>query len=187
MSSARERKKKKGEDVAAAPAPPVPAPAAAPEESVEFWRDKALRAQAEMVNLRRRAEQDVDERARLRTEGILQEVIQLADNFELALGAVPAPLRADDGARPLLDGLRAIQASLAILLARQGVEPIEPPPAAAFDPELHEAVLVEERPGLPGPAVELLRRGYRAGRRILRPAQVRLLRPAAAPSPSEPA
>ncbi|TAH35921.1 MAG: nucleotide exchange factor GrpE [Planctomycetota bacterium] len=180
----KDRKKKREEEAAARSAPA--AAGTPPEQTVEYWRDKALRAQAEMVNVRRRAEQEIDERARLRLEGVLADLIQLADALELALAAMPAAAHTDPAARPVLDGWNAIRDALAQLLARQGVEMIQPGPAAAFDPELHEAVLVTELPGAPEPRLELLRRGYRLGRRILRPAQVHLLRPGATAAPPAP-
>lgn len=179
----RKRKHEEGEAVAEPAAAPAaaPAPGTPPENSAEYWKDKALRAQAEMINVRRRAEQEIDERARVRLEGVLADLIQCADNLELALGSLPPALAAGDGARPFLDGLGAIQASLALLLARNGVEPIQPQPQDGFDPVLHEAVLVESRADAAQPRLELLRRGYRVGRRILRPAQVRLVQPASTP------
>ncbi len=154
-----------------------PAAPAAPKEDAEDWRERALRAQAEMLNMRRRMDHDVEERARMRTEAILAECITLADHLELALQSLPESLAGNSSARPFVLGVQAIQASLNQLLERFGVESIHPQEGQEFDAEHFEAVHVEALEGLEKERMELMRRGYRMGRRILRPAQVKLLRP----------
>lgn len=153
---------------------------AAPEQDLEFWRDRALRAQAEMINMRKRMEQDVEERTRMRLEGLLHELIVLSDHMGLALEALPQGLQEDQSCQSFLQGLGAIQAALQSTMLRYGLETIQPESDQEFDPEHHEAVHIEERAELESPRLHLLRPGYRMGRRILRPAQVRLLRPVAA-------
>lgn len=176
--------RKKNRKSAAAPAPD-PAPAqdsakdAAAGESLEEWRDRALRAHAEMQNMRKRLENEVEDRTRARMEALFHELILLHDHLELALEAVPAGLEQDPAAAPFTCGVRAIHGSFESLLRRFGLETIQPGPEQEFDPENHEAVQTVERPDLARPRLELVRRGYRMGRRILRPAQVRLLRPLA--------
>ncbi len=154
-----------------------------PQEGLEDWRDRALRAHAEMQNMRKRLEGEVEERTRIRMEALLSELITLHDHLDLALGALPAELERDAAAAPFTMGVRAIHASFDDLLRRFGLEAIQPSAEQEFDPENHEAVGTEDRDDLEQPRLELVRRGYRMGRRILRPAQVRLLRPAGAADP----
>jgi len=161
--------------------------AAASKENAEDWRERALRAQAEMINMRRRLDHDVEERTRMRTEALLAECITLADHLELALSALPESLAGDPLARPFVQGVQAIQASLAQMLERFGVESIHPQEGQEFDSRHFEAIHVETRKGLEKECMELLRRGYRMGQRILRPAQVRLLRPEKKEENQEPA
>ncbi len=143
------------------------------QESVEMWRDKALRAQAEMANMRRRLEADTEDRTRRRMEALLTELITVGDHMELALGVIPDGIRNAEGADAFLMGMNAIQASLEAVMRQHGLEFIQPAADAVFDPELHEAVGTEKAEE--GEArLELLRRGYKMGRRILRPAQVRI-------------
>lgn len=149
-----------------------------PASEMERWRERALRAQAEMANMRRRMEEEVEDRTRRRLEALFHELITLADHLQLALDALPEELAASPAARPFVEGVRAIQRSLRDTMQRFGLESIEPQPEHDFDPEHHEAVHVEEQAGLEAPRLDVLRPGYRMGRRILRPAQVRLLRPA---------
>lgn len=148
----------------------------AEQESVEMWRDKALRAQAEMANMRRRLESDTEDRTRRRMEALLTELITVADHMDLALASIPDGIRNADGADAFLMGMNAIQASLEAVMRQHGLEFIQPAADAVFDPELHEAVGTEAAAegDDAGPRLEVLRRGYKMGRRILRPAQVRI-------------
>jgi len=147
------------------------------QESVEMWRDKALRAQAEMANMRRRLEADTEDRTRRRMEALLTELITVGDHMELALGVIPDGIRNADGADAFLMGMNAIQASLEAVMRQHGLEFIQPAADAEFDPELHEAVgtVAADEGEQAGPRLEVLRRGYKMGRRILRPAQVRII------------
>ena len=194
--SASKKKKTQGvvaeEEPAEAPAEEIQdgaeaeRPAAAPDEGVEQWKDRALRAQADMANMRKRIDQEVEDRTRMRMEALFSELITLHDHLELALESVPESLDADDAGRSFADGVRAIHVSLDMLMQRYGLEPIHPQEHHEFDPELHEAVHTEDRHDLEQPQLDLLRRGYRMGRRILRPAQVRLLQPPAEPGAGAP-
>ncbi len=150
-------------------------------DQLEDWRDRALRAHAEMQNMRKRLDSDVEERTRARMEALFSELITLHDHLDLALGALPAELEKDQAAASFTFGIKAIHASFEDMLRRFGLEMIQPAADQDFDPEHHEAVQTEEREDLEQPQLELVRRGYRMGRRILRPAQVRLLRPAGSP------
>lgn len=147
-------------------------------ESAEAWRDRALRAQAEMVNMRRRLEEEIENRTRMRLEGVLHEVITLADHLDLAIASLPEGLAGDKAAQNFVQGVRAIHAAMESALERQGLVKIQPEEDQAFDSAHHEAIRIDERPDVDGERLELVRRGYRLGRRILRPAQVVLVRPA---------
>ncbi|RMH01607.1 MAG: nucleotide exchange factor GrpE [Planctomycetota bacterium] len=161
-------------------------PAAAGAETAEpEWRDRALRAHAEMQNMRKRLESEVEERTRMRMEALFQELITLNDHLELALAALPDELEQNQAAAGFLAGIKAIAASFDDLLRRFGLEAIQPADDQEFDPDRHEAVQTEEREGLEAPRLELVRRGYQIGRRILRPAQVRVLRPAEPAAPEQ--
>lgn len=160
----------------------APAPAPAPEQTVEYWKDQCLRAIAELQNLRRRSNQDVEERVVQRMEGLLSDLLRVDDYFAAALAAIPAPVQAAEGSRAFLAGILAIRQALDGVLVAHGVQFVEPGPETPFDPAEHEAVEVLADPALTVPRMELLARGCRMGRRILRPARVRLRQPAAAPA-----
>ncbi len=143
------------------------------EEEID-WQDRALRAQAEIQNLRKQQASAVEEMTQSRMESLFLEVITLRDHLGLALQAGES----DEQAAGLAQGVAAIHASMDILLGRYGVEAIEPTPETTFDPGLHEAMGMEDREDLDAPQLVLVRAGYRLGRRILRPAQVKILQPA---------
>ncbi len=148
-----------------------------PKDTVEYWREQVLRAQADLQNIRRRAEQDVEERVRRRLEGLLFDLIRVADYMDAAVAGIPASVREAEQADAFLMGIHAIQQALEAVMTGHGMEIVAPPAEAVFDPELHEAVETETDPSLETPQLVLLARGYRLGRTILRPAKVRLLSP----------
>ena len=148
------------------------------EDSAEMWKDRALRAQAEMANMRRRLDSEVEQRTRRRLEGLLHDLIMVGDHIELALSSIPEPVRAAEGADGFLLGMDAIRTAFEGVLRQHGLEQIAPTADADFDPSLHEAVQTDTEKGLDAARLEVLRRGYRMGSHVLRPAQVRVVQPA---------
>jgi molecular chaperone GrpE len=147
-------------------------------EEVEAWKDRALRAQAEMANMRRRLDTEVEQRTRRRLEGLLHDLIMVGDHIGLALGSIPEPVRAAEGADGFLLGMDAIRTAFEGVLRQHGLEQIAPQADAEFDPALHEAVHTETEDGLKATRLELMRCGYRIGNHVIRPAQVRIVQPA---------
>jgi molecular chaperone GrpE len=122
--------------------------------------ERYLRALADLENYRKRAAQEVERRVAERTERLLLDWIEAVDSVDRALGMQPS------------DGLRSVLGQMEAILARQGVERVG---AAGdrFDPELHEAISVQESEEVPDRTVlDVARAGYRHGERVLRPAQV---------------
>ena len=159
---------------------PASPPASDPErETLIAERDRALaaavgsqgtaeRALADYANLKRRSaadrERDLD---RARSE-LLLRVLELADDFDLAVEHLPAGMSDD----PWFAGITAIDRKLRVLLEHEQVAPIEAK-GQPFDPTLHEAIAHisdSEVPG--GEVVWEIRRGYLLNGRILRPTLV---------------
>ena len=134
----------------------------------EQFRAMAQRAQADLVNYRRRAE---DERRYLRRSAnseMLLKVISIVDDLERAMALVPG----DAVAPGWLEGLQLIQRNLENLLTSEGVTGIEAE-GKPFEPWEHEAVLYEESStAKEGVVVSVVRKGYKLHDRVLRPAQV---------------
>jgi len=152
-----------------------------PVQDLDYWKDKALRAQADNQNMRRRLQEDVEMRTRLRLEGLLTELIMVADFLDSAVDHVPEKITAADDNGAFAMGLEAIRTALASTMRNHGLAVIQPTAKDKFDPELHEALETIERDDLEQDELELVRKGFRLGKRILRAAQVRVLRPSTTP------
>jgi molecular chaperone GrpE len=102
---------------------------------------------------------------------VLSDVLAVLDDFDRALSAEAPP-----EAQRYLAGFELIQRQLGELLRKRGVTAIESL-GADFDPHLHQAVAYEETPGArEGEVIGELRKGYKLGDRLLRPAMVRVAR-----------
>ncbi|MGH7731652.1 MAG: nucleotide exchange factor GrpE [Candidatus Eiseniibacteriota bacterium] len=156
---------------------PVEEPPAGPATPPEpDYKDRWLRAEAELQNFRRRASRDWEEGRRLAEEGVLLEMVSILDDLERALAA------ADPSAAPSswVHGVTLVAQRIRDFLARQGVS-VEHPLGQPFDPTFHEALLELEAPegAAPGTVVQVVQKGYRRGGRALRPARVVVARAAA--------
>jgi len=126
-----------------------------------------LRALADFDNYRRRVDRERAGAAQLGKREILLSLIELLDGFDRALEHYGA-------ASTLAEGVQALHRQLLKLIESQGVTPFDSV-GQAFDPELHEAVGSEERGEREaGTVTSELRRGYRWGDQVLRPAGVRV-------------
>jgi molecular chaperone GrpE len=146
-----------------------PAEAAQPQPEPDY-KDKWLRAAADLENVRKRARRDV---AAAETRGIARlarELLPALDNFERALAAAEAQPENRD--HHLTDGIRLVQTELLAALARVGIEP-DSPKGERFDPHRHEAVAQQPVDGAEaGTIVEVYSAGYTYGEDVLRPAKV---------------
>ena len=133
------------------------------------YKDRWLRAEAEIQNTRRRAARDRDEAVRTSEDRILLDVIEVLDDLERALAAL-APDQADAA---WAQGVALTAQRMREALSRRGVVPIEAV-GQPFDPTLHEALLeVPAAAGIaPGAVAQEVLRGYRRGDRALRAARV---------------
>ncbi len=164
---------------AAAEEAAAPEPEVAPEEQPEAeqpapeepdYKDKWLRAVAELDNVRKRARRDVDAAQARGIGKLARELLPALDNFERALAAAEAQPENRD--HHLTDGIRLVQTELLGALARVGIEP-DSPKGERFDPHRHEAVAQQPVDGAEaGTIVEVYSAGYTYGDDVLRPAKV---------------
>src|ERR1700716_3080646 len=137
-------------------------------------RDKMLRTLAEMENLRKRTTREV---ADARTYGIAnfaRDVLDIADNLQRALDAVPADTRAaaDPGLKALIEGVELTERSLLNTLEKNGVKKFDPS-GEKFDPNFQQAMYEVPDPSVPsGTVVQVVQAGFMIGERVLRPALV---------------
>ncbi len=142
--------------------------AAAEQKAVENW-DKALRATAELENVRRRVERESAQVQKYSLERILGELIAVADSLDMALKAVAAE---SAETRAHLKGIALTHKQLWATLERYGVSLVDPA-GQPFNPDLHEAVaMVESADVLPNHVVTVMQKGYKLHDRLLRPAMV---------------
>jgi molecular chaperone GrpE len=141
----------------------------APEPGPDY-KDKWLRAVADLDNVRKRARRDVDAAQARGLAKLARELLPALDSFERALAAAEAQPENRD--HHLTDGIRLVQTELLAALARVGIEP-DSPKGERFDPHRHEAVAQQPADGAElGTIIEVYSAGYRYGDDVLRPAKV---------------
>jgi molecular chaperone GrpE len=137
-------------------------------------RDKMLRTLAEMENLRKRTTREVADARAYGIAGFARDVLDIADNLQRALDAVPVEARdaADPGLKALIEGVELTERSLLNALEKNGVKKIDPS-GEKYDPNFQQAMYEEPDASLPsGTVVQVVQAGYMIGERILRPALV---------------
>jgi molecular chaperone GrpE len=137
-------------------------------------RDKVLRTLAEMENLRKRTAREVSDARTYGISGFARDVLDIADNLQRALDAVPAEARAaaDPGLKALIEGVELTERSLHNALEKNGVRKFDPA-GEKFDPNVHQAMYEVPDPSVPaGTIAQVVQSGYMIGDRVLRPALV---------------
>ena len=133
------------------------------------YYDRLLRKTAEFDNYRRRVERERREQADQSVLDLLEDLLLVVDDFDLAL-----TVEAGEGAAAYRKGIELIHAKLHDMLKKKGVRPIEAL-GADFDPNLHQAVMHEPSADhREGEVIGEMRKGYMIGDRLLRPAMVKV-------------
>jgi len=143
------------------------------EESAKF-RDAALRAEAEMQNVRRRAAKDVEHAHKFGTEKLLQNLLPVVDSLEKALESTELvkDLEQDHAAKAVLDGVALCHKMFLDTLGKENVAVVDPH-GEPFDPNLHQAMSMVENPDMePNSVVAVIQKGYQLNGRLVRPAMV---------------
>ena len=149
-------------------------------------KDKMLRTLAEMENLRKRTQREVIDARTYGIAAFARDVLDIADNLQRALDAVPLEAReaADPGLKALIEGVEITERSLHKTLEKNGVQKIEPL-GEKFDPNFHQAMYEVPDSTVPsGTVVQVIQAGYTIGERILRPALVAVTKGGAKPAPA---
>ena len=152
-------------------------------------RDKMLRTLAEMENLRKRTSREVADARTYGITGFARDVLDIADNLQRALDALPAEAReaADSGLKALIEGVELTERSLLNTLEKNGVKKFDPS-GGKFDPNFHQAMYEVPDPSVPaGTVVQVMQSGFMIGDRILRPALVGVSKGGAKASAAAPA
>jgi molecular chaperone GrpE len=158
------------------PDDPEPAAAAGADAGKELseTRDRLLRTLAEMENLRKRTAREVADARSYGIAAFARDVLEIADNLQRALDAVPADDRdsADPGLKALIEGVELTERSLLQALEKNGVRKFDPK-GERFDPNVQQAMYEVPDASVPaGTVVQVIQAGYMIGERVLRPAMV---------------
>ena len=148
----------------------------------EQFRSMAQRAQADLINYKRRVEEE--EKPQLLQSfkaGLILKLLPIIDDYHRAF-SYPPPDNVDPG---WLEGVQLVLRKLETLLESEGVTRIEALDKE-FDPREHEAVSFEESPHhQAGKVVSVIRDGYRLRDKVLRPAQVTVSQPTSTAAPND--
>ncbi|HUG11681.1 MAG TPA: nucleotide exchange factor GrpE [Opitutaceae bacterium] len=132
-------------------------------------RDAYLRAMADFDNYRRRVVRERDDERARAVAGLLEDFLPVLDGLNLAASSAAS---ASDAAT-LSKGVAIVADQFTETLARHGVERIEPAAGDVFDPNDHEAVAhAPSAEVAEGRVIQIVRPGYRIGRRLVRAASV---------------
>jgi grpE len=144
--------------------------AAQNEENAKREQELNLRARAEIDNMRRRAEQDVEKAHKFALEKFAKDILNTIDNLERAL-ATPANLE-DETIKALFGGVELTLKELLATVARFGVEPVGAV-GEVFNPDLHQAISMQPSEGFETNQITVvLQKGYLLNGRVIRPAMV---------------
>jgi len=140
----------------------------------ENW-ERLLRTTADFENFKKRAAREKQDALKFANESLIQKLIPLLDNFDMALAAVQNG-QTGAASSSLQSGINMILQQFKSALTEAGLEEVDAT-GQPFDPNLHEAVSQQETAEVPeGHVVQQLRKGYKLRDRLLRPASVIIAR-----------
>jgi len=132
--------------------------------------ESVLRAQAEMQNVRRRAERDVENAHKFALDKFSSDLLPVVDSLERALDA--AGQIDNESVKGMKDGIELTLKMFVDTLAKHGVQQLNPT-GEPFNPEFHQAMTMVPHPEMaPNTVLDVLQRGYTLNGRLVRPAMV---------------
>lgn len=139
------------------------------EAKIKEQQDSVLRAKAEVENMRRRSEQEVDKARKFALGRFAEELLPVIDNLERAMLAADAE---NDLIKPLLEGIELTHKTFVDTIDKFGLKVINPE-GEAFNPEFHQAMSIQESPDHESNTVMfVMQKGYELNGRVIRPAMV---------------
>jgi molecular chaperone GrpE len=139
-------------------------------DQVQNAKDDLLRVQAEMQNLRRRTEQDIEKAHKYGQEKLSIELLAVMDNLERAQEA--ASNSEDDAIKAIREGVDLTVKGFADCFKKFNIETVDPL-GEPFDPQLHQAMSMQENTeSEPNTVIAVMQKGYTLHGRVIRPAMV---------------
>lgn len=130
------------------------------------YQEKMIRIHAEMENLRKRSERELSNAHKYSVEKFASEILQVKDSLELGLGTEDIDLE------KLKEGTELTLKMMTNVLKKFEVEEVDPT-GEAFDPNLHEAMTIQEsQEHPPNTVMHTMQKGYTLHNRLIRPAMV---------------
>ncbi len=148
--------------------------------------DRLLRAHADMENHRKMAEKEREDTAKYAISKFAKDIVQIGDNFQRAITAVPGEAVENDPAlKSFLDGVSMLDREFHNILERHDIQRLEPT-GEAFNPHYHQAMMEQEDASVPhGTVLQVIQSGYQLADRVLRPAMVIVAKGGAKPGTSK--
>lgn len=141
-------------------------------EELQKEKEKNMRIQAEMINYKKRKEEETSNLLKYANEDLVSELLPIIDNFERAIKMDNDDL--SDEVSKFLEGFKMIYGNLINILNKLDVKEIEAS-GIEFDPNYHQAVLTEKDESKPsGVVLEVLQKGYMYKDKVIRPAMVKV-------------
>ncbi|MBN7770660.1 nucleotide exchange factor GrpE [Marinobacter daepoensis] len=142
------------------------------QQKLQEYQEQALRAQAEMQNVRRRAEIDVEKAHKFALEKFVKELLPVADSLEKAVESTEGHEEAGELVASIREGVEMTLTLFMNSLKKFNVEQVNPV-GEPFDPQQHEAMSMVPAPGAePNSVVAVVQKGYLLNGRVVRPAMV---------------
>ncbi len=133
----------------------------AQDKAEENWQ-RLLRKEAELQNIQRRMQQEIDNTRKFAIERFASEILEVVDSLEQGINFKDAP-----------EGMKLTYSLLLSVLAKEHITPIEPKLGEVFNPSFHEAMAMQPTAEFePNKIVTVIQKGYMLNDRLLRPARV---------------
>ena len=133
--------------------------------------DKLIRQSADMVNYRKRKEEEINKMLKFCNEDIIKEMLPIIDNFERAINNNES---LSESEQKFLDGFKMIYCSILNILEKNEVKAIDGA-NKPFDPTYHNAIMLEKNDNYAsGMVIEVLQKGYLYKDKVIRPAMVKV-------------
>lgn len=141
----------------------------ASESRVKEQQDAVLRARADVENMRRRSEQEIDKARKYALNKFAEELLPVIDNLERAIQAADVE---SEAVKPLLEGVELTHKTFVDTVNKFGLKEINPE-GEVFNPEFHQAMSIQESPDHESNTVMfVMQKGYELNGRVIRPAMV---------------
>lgn len=141
------------------------------EKKLKEAEEKSLIAKADLVNYRKRKDEDVMRIMKYANEDIIREILPIVDNFERAIKLDDDNL--EDELSKFLQGFKMIYCNLISVLEKNEVKQIDGA-NKPFDPTYHQAVMTEASDKEKDIVLEVLQKGYLYKDKVIRPAMVKV-------------